>query len=303
MQKLSWPELEKRGITSFIRRDDELSTYWSGNKFYKLYYNIVEAQQQGVKILISFGGAYSNHIYALAAASKALGLRSIGFIRGHEPKTLSPTLKDVSNWSMDVHFLNNKNYKNKDISLFLPILTKLDEKYTLIPEGGENLAGVRGCIPITQAISSQLNGKPYTLCAASGTGSTLAGMIAGAANNVSCIGFSVLKGEDQISAKVVNWLTLLGCSNTNWQLKTGFDHGGYAKYSPELIRFMNEFEERNQLLLEPVYTAKVLWGIEALAKSGYWKQGSTVVALHSGGLQGRRGFTFLDNPHLKMSQP
>jgi 1-aminocyclopropane-1-carboxylate deaminase len=289
LQELDWPELKKRNIKAYLRRDDELNAA-SGNKFYKLYYNLLNAQQLGCNNIATFGGAYSNHIYATAVAARALGLCSVGIIRGYKPKVLSPTLQDAIGQGMEIFFLGKKDYARKDIRSLLPILRGMDGEYYLIPEGGENVAGVRGCISIAHAVSKQLYNKPYTLCSAVGTGSTLAGLVAGSPNQVDCLGFSVLKGEDRLSLRVSEWLTLLGVEKERWQIKTGFHHGGYAKVTPELLEFMRVFEQRNELLLDPVYTAKMLWAIESLAKTGYWAKGSQIVALHSGGLQGRRGF-------------
>jgi len=291
---MDWPELNRRGITAYLRRDDELPVA-PGNKFYKLYYNLLNARQQGCHTLVSFGGAYSNHIYALAAASNLLGLESVGIIRGHQPKMLSPTLSDASEFGMKLHFLNKKDYGRKDIRSLLPILKGMLGEYYLIPEGGENLAGVRGCIAIAQAISKQLQ-QPYTLCSAVGTGSTLAGLIAGSPPQTQVLGVRVLKGADSLTSKVHEWLSVLGASvvpkmnRVKWQIETDYHHGGYAKTNSELMGFMHRFEQRNAVLLDPVYTAKMLWAIEALAKQGYWPEGSHIVAIHSGGLQGRRGF-------------
>jgi len=235
----------------------------------------------------------------------------VGIIRGHKPKNLSPTLSDATSFGMKIHFLGKKDYGLKDIRSLLPILKQMHGDYYLIPEGGENLAGVRGCIEIARSVSKQLQSKiqsqfqlqpksrgqqPYTLCSATGTGATFAGLIAGSSNTTKLLGISVLKGEDKLSPKVSKWLELLGFGldpleeAIRWDIQTGFHHGGYARVSPELLRFMSNFEARNNLLLDPVYTVKMLWAIEALAKKGYWPEGSKVVAIHSGGLQGRRGF-------------
>ncbi len=256
----------------------------------------MNAQQQGCNAVVSFGGAYSNHIYSLAAAAKDLGLDSVGIIRGYASQELSPTLQNASDWGMKLHFLGRKDYKNKDILGLLPILKEKFGEFYLIPEGGENLAGVRGAMAISNALAEQLEITDYTLCAAVGTGSTLAGLIAGATGSVRCLGISVLKGEDRISSKVNHWLHLLGPHSKSWRIEYGFHHGGYARTSPELLYFMREFEERNQLLLDPVYTAKLMWGIQILAQQGYWQPGSHVVAIHSGGLQGRRGFNLSSQP-------
>lgn len=281
-----------------------MSSECSGNKFYKLYYNLLNARQQACSTVVSFGGAYSNHIHALAAAAHSLGLNSIGIIRGHRPETLSPTLKDAESKGMRLLFLNKKDYAQKHIAELLPIL-KQAEPYLLIPEGGDNLAGVRGCIAIAESLRAHMGSDPFTLCTASGTGSTLAGLVAGSGTEgqVSCLGISVLRGEDRLSQRVRHYLQLLGHKSESaeeakvqgqkqktWQVISGYHHGGYAKVSSPLLAFMQAFENRNQLMLEPVYTAKLLWAIEQLALQDYWPSGSRIVALHSGGLQGRRGF-------------
>ncbi len=243
---------------------------------------------------MSFGGVYSNHLYALAAAGSQLGLQTTGIVRGYDSVPLTPTLIDAQNWGMKLHFLGKKDYRRKDITGVLPILKKYSGNYYLLPEGGENLAGVRGCmslaVAVDVAVAEILGDTGYILCSAAGTGSTLAGLIAGASERCRCVGISVLKGEDQLTPKINHWLSLLGKTNKQWRLFTDFHHGGYGKTSPELMAFIAEFEQNNQLLLEPVYTAKMLWAIEQLAKIDYWPENSKIVAIHSGGLQGRRGF-------------
>ncbi len=249
----------------------------------------MNARQSGSDAVVSFGGAWSNHLHALAAAGKTLGIATVGIVRGYADQPLTPMLIDAQRWGMNLYFLNQKDYRTKNIAEILPILTKAYSSYTLVPEGGDNLAGMRGCIVIGQAIASTFGTSPYSLCCAAGTGTMLAGLIAGSPLATRCTGISVLKGADELSPKVHDRLALLGRKSEHWSIQTGFDHGGYAKTTPELLNFMTTFEQRNGLLLDQVYTAKLLWAIERLALNDYWPRGSTVIAIHSGGLQGRRG--------------
>ena len=293
LQVLDWPELAKVGLTVYLRRDDQVFSTYSGNKYYKLYYAIRNALQQGADALVSFGGPYSNHLHALAAAGKAVNLPTVGIVRGYEHLPLTPTLTDAVDAGMRLFFLNKKEYQIKNISHILPILNKAFSFYHIISEGGESLAGVRGCMTIGDAIAEQLPHQSYTLCSAVGTGTTFAGLIA-SSPRARCLGFKVLKGEGHLIAKIRYWLSLLGREERSlWQLVDGYHCGGYGKAPPELLDFMLKFEERNELILEPVYTAKMLWGIQKIAENRYWDRGSILVAVHSGGLQGRRGFSEL----------
>ncbi|MBX2809724.1 MAG: pyridoxal-phosphate dependent enzyme [Cellvibrionaceae bacterium] len=288
-----WPALERRGIKAYLRRDDRLPAAYSGNKYYKLYYNLAQARRQQCSALVSFGGPYSNHLYALAALGKDTGLKTVGIVRGQRASVLTPTLEDAQLWGMQLLFLDRQYYKNKDLTPILPILNEQYPDYYLIPEGGENVFGVQGCQAIGAALAKQLPVHNYTVCCAVGTGSTLAGIIAGSPPGVSHIGVSVLKGEDRLSASVCSWLDALDAKNRDFTLLQGYHHGGYAKVTPQLLAFMQAFEARNKLRLEPVYTAKLLWAIECLAEENFWPPGSTVVAIHTGGLQGRRGYAQL----------
>lgn len=253
--------------------------------------------------IVSFGGNYSNHLYALAAMGQELGIQTVGIVRGYESAPLSPTLADAQRFGMQLYFLGKKDYRSKDISKILPILKKEYNKLYLIPEGGENLAGVRGCLAMGKAVGAQMSNicgdEEYTLCCAVGTGSTFAGLVASSPKQAKCLGISVLKGEDTLASKIEHWLSLLGIQRPEqWHLYNQFHHGGYAKVTPELLAFMGELESLNNIKLEPVYTAKLLWAIKELAINDYWSDPDSsssktinVVAIHSGGIQGRRGFS------------
>ena len=291
-QRLVWPTLDDKGLSVYLRRDDAASVHYPGNKFYKLFYNLQAMIAQGHDTVLSFGGAYSNHIHALAAMGREYKLSTIGIIRGQRPQQLSPTLRDAQACGMRLLFLDRQHYKTKDLRPLLPILNEEYGDYYCLPEGGENLAGVKGCQAIGESIAQHFHQHDsYTVCTAVGTGTTMSGIVAGLpSNKAGCLGFSALKGEDRLSINIQGWLSALGVNHSRWQVITGYHHGGYAKTTPELLQFMAALETDNHIVLEPVYSAKMLWGIEQLALQDYWPKGSTIIAIHGGGLQGRRGF-------------
>lgn len=292
LQPLIWPELKALGLNLYLRRDDLISPTYSGNKFYKLYHNILAAIETNKSYLLSFGGAYSNHLYALAALGNELGLNTIGIVRGKEPQTLSPTLQDAQSWGMQLYFLDKMRYRDKNLSGIEP-LAKLIAKNAIeiIPEGGANIAGVKGCMAIACSVASSFPQTPYTLCSATATGTSLAGLVAGSPSYCNNIGFSVLKGLDTITPTVNNHLSSLAVEQiSRFEVKTNYHYGGYAKVNDALLDFIERFEEYNSLLIDPVYTAKLLYAIEQLALNGYWEKGTNIIAIHSGGVQGRRGY-------------
>lgn len=281
------------GIELLVRRDDLIDPELSGNKFYKLFFNLHEAREQGFITLLSFGGAYSNHLHALAAAGKRYGFSTIGVVRGERPVQLSPTLGDAEAWGMKLIFISRADYRDKSQPELLGELQSHYGGFYLIPEGGANLAGARGSQLLGQAIEQQLKGDYTAVCVACGTGTSLAGLAAGIDNTKLAMGFSVLKGEGGLGAAVATTYRQLGVSEVaaNWRLISGFHAGGYGKKHPEyLSQFWQEFERSSGIPLDPVYTVKMFWGISSLARQGYWPRGSRIVAIHSGGLQGRRGF-------------
>jgi 1-aminocyclopropane-1-carboxylate deaminase len=289
-QKLIWSTFAQKKLSVYLRRDDLASEHYPGNKWYKLFYNLQMVMQSGKKTVLSFGGAYSNHIHALAAMGKQYGLNTVGIIRGYPPKNLSPTLQDARDWGMELLFLGHDAYRKKNLSQFSEQLKKQYGDYYCLPEGGDNLLGVKGCQAIAHGISQHFTGE-YTVCCALGTGTTFAGIVSAVPEQVKCLGFSVLKGEDTLTEQVSQRLQHMGSLPREWYINNDFHHGGYAKTTPELLAFMQAIEEANNLSLEPVYSAKMLWGIDQLAQQNYWAKGSTIIAVHGGGLQGRRGFT------------
>lgn len=293
IQPVQLKTMTDAGIELLVRRDDLIDPQLSGNKFYKLFFNLREAREQGFIRLLSFGGAYSNHLHALAAAGKRYGFSTIGVVRGERPVQLSPTLSDAEAWGMKLIFISRADYREKSDPELLAELRSRQGEFYLIPEGGANLAGAHGMQLLGHALGQQLKDDYTAACIACGTGTSLAGLAAGINSTKLALGFSVLKGAGGLGDAVSTAYRQLraGDDAANWRLITGFHAGGYGKKHPEyLSQFWQEFERTNAMPLDPVYTVKMFWGISSLAQQGYWPRGSRIVAIHSGGLQGRRGF-------------
>lgn len=297
LQSLPWNLAKQKGIDVLVRRDDLVGTHLSGNKFYKLFYNLRAAQALGHSQLLSFGGAYSNHIYALAVAAKRYGFKAIGVIRGERPKQLSATLSDAETWGMQLHFVSRADYRDKCSSELMAELKGRYGDFFEIPEGGANTYGAMGTKALGAAIYQQVKSDYTAICVAAGTANTLAGLAAGLVQDLgsqtagSVLGFSVLKGEGELGADLISHQKSIASETSNWRLISGYHGGGYAKKLPsDLRQFLCEFERETQLMLDPVYTLKMCWGVARLLAQNYWPRGSRLILVHTGGLQGRRGF-------------
>jgi 1-aminocyclopropane-1-carboxylate deaminase len=267
-----------------MKREDLIHKYISGNKFRKLKYNILEAKNQQKNTLLTFGGAYSNHISATAYAGKLFNFKTIGIIRGEElANNLSATLEEnstlkfASEQGMKFEFISREDYKNKSSKLFLKQLEHKFGDFYLIPEGGTNKLAIKGC----KEILTNSDHKFDYICTAVGTGGTIAGLIDSAENNQKIIGFSTLKG-DFLNKEIQNITT----NKTNWKLNTDFHFGGFAKINKQLVTFINEFKEIYKIKLDPIYTGKMMFGVNKLIEDNYFKNGTQILAIHTGGLQG-----------------
>lgn len=306
LQNATTSVLAHYGIELLMRRDDLIDANVSGNKAYKLFYNLRAAREAGHSQLLSFGGAYSNHLHALALAGARYGFATLGVIRGERPKDLSPTLEDAERAGMHLLFISRAEYQRKTLNHLLEAWRNQFGDFYLIPEGGAGLLGARGMSLSGQALEEQLKGDYTAVCVACGTGTSLAGVAAGlvAAGRTDkpALGFSVLKGDGDLGTGIAETYRQLCASKNlvrsgelppaaNWRLISGFHAGGYGKkHPPSLFDFWQTFEQETGILLDPVYTLKMVWGIHCLAQQGYWSRGARIVAIHSGGLQGRRGF-------------
>jgi 1-aminocyclopropane-1-carboxylate deaminase/D-cysteine desulfhydrase-like pyridoxal-dependent ACC family enzyme len=277
----------KHKVNLYVLRMDLNHPYISGNKLFKLKYNLEEARLQNKKTLLTFGGAYSNHIAAAAAAGKENGFETVGIIRGEKPEILNQTLQFARSQGMQLFFISREEYKNKSSAAFMERLQHQFPDAYIIPEGGANLPGIKGCKEITDHITIPFD----TVCCACGTGATLTGIILSLKGAQRAAGFQVLKGKDYMRTEIENYLKQFDDGNKiNWQMHEAYHFGGYAKCTPELQAFMEAFEKENNIPLEPVYTGKMMYGIYDLMNKGAFKEHETIVAIHTGGLQGRPGF-------------
>ncbi|HEY9045545.1 MAG TPA: pyridoxal-phosphate dependent enzyme [Ohtaekwangia sp.] len=288
VQELLHPILQEADIRLIIKREDLNHPFISGNKWWKLRYNLEEAKRTKQKTLLTFGGAFSNHIYATAAAAREAGFKSIGIIRGEEVLPLNPTLRFASECGMNLYFVSREEYRKKSETPFIEKLHNELGEFYLIPEGGSNALAVKGCVEFAQSISSL--SFDY-LCLAAGTGGTLAGIIAGTNQAKQIIGVSALKGnfleaEVEKLLKEYEAANEVSIRNNHWKILHNYHHGGYAKVTRELMAFIAEMKSIYSLPLDPIYTGKVLWAILEEAKRGAFEKGSTILMIHSGGLQG-----------------
>ena len=269
-----------------IKREDQLHPDISGNKLRKLKYNILEAKRLNKTTLLTFGGAYSNHIAAVAALGKEYGFKTIGIIRGEElvnKVSNNATLSFAKSCGMFFYFISRAEYRKKDELFFLENLKSIYGDFYLLPEGGTNEFAVKGCAEI---LTNKDTSFDY-VCSSVGTGGTLAGLIKASNSLQTVIGFSALKGTFQTS--YINKFT----RKKNYRILDDYCFGGYAKINIELIEFINDFKNKTTVSLDPIYTGKMIFGIFDLINKGYFKENSTILAVHTGGLQGINGMNAL----------
>lgn len=276
-QKIAIPN--NFGIEVYVKREDVLHSEISGNKFRKLKYNLIEARTLGFTKLLTFGGAYSNHIAAVAAAGKEFGFETIGVIRGEElqEKYLgNPTLKKASENGMKFEFVSRTQYRDKNNAAFLDQLKNKFGDFYLIPEGGTNNLAVKGCKEILTDDDKMFD----FICCAVGTGGTISGIINSLKPHQKAIGFPALKG-DFLKEDIQKY-----AENNRWNLVTDYHFGGYAKLNDELKQFIKQFFKKYLISLDPVYTSKTFFGVIDLISKGYFKPDSKILIIHTGGLQG-----------------
>ncbi|MEG1377314.1 MAG: pyridoxal-phosphate dependent enzyme [Myroides sp.] len=276
-QKIAIPN--NLGIEVYVKREDVLHSEISGNKFRKLKYNLIEARNLGFTKLLTFGGAYSNHIAAVAAAGKEFGFETIGIIRGeelHEKYLENTTLKKASENGMQFEFVTRTQYRDKNNLAFLDQLKDKFGDFYLIPEGGTNELAVKGCKEILTDDDKVFD----FICCAVGTGGTISGIINSLKPHQKAIGFPALKG-DFLTEDIQKY-----AKNSQWNLVTDYHFGGYAKLNDELKQFMKQFFKKYLISLDPVYTSKTFFGVIDLISKGYFKPDSKILIIHTGGLQG-----------------
>ncbi len=278
--------LKKKEITLAVKREDLLHKHISGNKFRKLFYNIIAAKEKSYDTLLTFGGAFSNHIAATAAAGNEYGLKTIGVIRGDElgnnlQKTLSenPTLRFAASQGMKFHFVSRTAYRRKTEPEFLRNLFQLFGNFYLVPEGGTNELAIKG----TEEILTDEDETFDYICSAIGTGGTIAGIINSSLPHQQILGFPALK-ENFLHQNIQKY-----ARKNNWKLIRDYNFGGFGKINKELVEFINMVYSLHNLPLDPVYTGKMMYGIIDLIKKDFFPKGSKILAIHTGGLQGKEG--------------
>jgi 1-aminocyclopropane-1-carboxylate deaminase/D-cysteine desulfhydrase-like pyridoxal-dependent ACC family enzyme len=287
LQKIESEILKLKGIELFVKRDELIHPEVQGNKYRKLKYNLQEARKQKKDLLLTFGGAYSNHIYSTAAAAEFFGIKSIGIIRGERPPILSATLQFAQQHGMGLHFVSRSDYPGFSAPENLAQLYKRFGDFYFIPEGGTNKFALKGVAEII----GELNISFDFICTACGTGGTAAGLLSGLKGKAYVIGFSSLKGEDKLTGVIKSLNQEFdGLVYNNFTLNFDYHFGGYARIKPELIDFIKDFHVKNKIQLEPVYTGKMFFGLFDMIVKNKFKPGSRIVALHTGGLQGLKGF-------------
>jgi 1-aminocyclopropane-1-carboxylate deaminase len=281
-------QLQNIKLTSqlWLKPEYEIHPEVSGNKFRKLKYNLEAAIREGFEGVLTFGGAFSNHIAATAAAGKLLDISTVGIIRGEELDKdidLNPTLSYAKASGMDLEFISRAAYRNKNEVSFLKSLNIKYPNFYIIPEGGTNARAVRGCSEILTEKDRDFD----VICCAVGTGGTISGLINSSLPHQKIIGFPALKGA------FLNEDIRKFAQHSNWELCPDYSFGGYAKVNQELIQFINQFKIDFGIPLDPVYTAKMMFGIDDLVKKGFFSRSTKILAIHTGGLQGISGMNDL----------
>jgi 1-aminocyclopropane-1-carboxylate deaminase/D-cysteine desulfhydrase-like pyridoxal-dependent ACC family enzyme len=286
LQRLHDPLLQSRGVAVSVLRLDLIHPWISGNKWFKLRLSLEQARLEGRHTLLSFGGAWSNHLLALAAAGREFGFGTIGMVRGEVPRPLNPLLQTAEDFGMTLVPVDRASYRNKLSAEFLRDVYAEWGDIHVIPEGGASIQGVLGSMAIADSVQwSERLASVRIVTLATATGTTLAGVVAGLGADVRVDATLVLKGEDGVSAQVRDWLAQLPRRpHAAWQVLQGWHCGGYARSAPELVQFMRQFTETTGVPLEPVYSGKMMWSLYARIASGEIPEGAEIVAIHTGGI-------------------
>ncbi|HMT29191.1 MAG TPA: pyridoxal-phosphate dependent enzyme [Bacteroidia bacterium] len=272
----SYPE---SNIELYIRRLELIDPVYGGNKWFKLKYNILKIKEKGYKSVVTFGGAYSNHIAAVARVGKICGIPTTGIIRGETNALQNQTLTRAHEDGMHLIFCSREKYRQKTDPGFLNAFLPDTENYMVIPEGGSNLEGINGA----KEIISDKDQKFDAVTVACGTGATAAGLILNMKSHQHLFGINVLRGNNGIKSDIEKWTNHY--DGPSWSVENDYHFGGYGKSDPILNLFVETFEVNFGIKIEPVYTGKMFFGLEQIIKSGKIKQGSKVLAIHTGGLQ------------------
>ncbi|UZD21856.1 1-aminocyclopropane-1-carboxylate deaminase/D-cysteine desulfhydrase [Algoriphagus halophytocola] len=296
-EPLSHPSLTNFRLEVSVKRLDLVHPEFSGNKFFKLKYNLEKAKSEGKTKILTFGGAFSNHIYATAKAAQTENLQAIGIIRGERTEPLNYTLRSAEESGMQLDFIDRGSYRNKTEPEFLAVLAEKFGDFYLIPEGGTNELAIKG----TQEILSHKDSEYTHITTSIGTGGTFSGLFSSLENHQKLLGFSSLKGEF-IHGEIADLIKKHHIDGQKlYEIFTNYHFGGYAKHKPELIEFIWWFYENFEIVLDPIYTGKMAYGIWDLIEKNYFPKGSKILMIHTGGRQGNAGFT--ERTGIKLPTP
>lgn len=276
-QQLNWDWLRDYGVSLSIRREDLNHPCVSGNKYWKLKYNLAQALLHPGQPVLTFGGAYSNHLLAIAHACHFYQIKCVGIVRGERPSVPNARLQKMTTLGMHLEFVSRDTYRVKTSQEFLTELRLQFNNPFIIPEGGTNALAVEGC---SEWAAEILKTDFDYLLLAVGTGGSMAGLVQGFAGNRNIIGIPVLKGGAFLTSEIER---LIGAGFSNWQLLTDYHFGGYAKSTPALNNFIESMQHEG-LPLEPVYSGKMFWATCDLIKKGFFKPGSRILVVHTGGV-------------------
>ena len=280
--------LKENEIKLYVKRIDLIDKYISGNKWYKLKYNIESAINNSKKCVLTFGGAYSNHLLATAVIANKYKLKSIGLVRGEKKQNLNPILRLVQHYGMHIDYIPRSYYKMIDDKNIINDLKNIYGNFYLIPQGGTNNLGVIGA----QEILTDLDNQNY-ICVPVATGGTISGIINSSNSEQKILGFKSLKGEGDLEENIKKYTN---CNN--WYLFDNYTFGGFAKYDIQLLNFIKNFDLKYSIKLDLIYTSKMMFGLFDLIQRGYFKRKSTILAIHTGGLQGNLGMNERFNLNL-----
>ncbi|ESP95338.1 MULTISPECIES: 1-aminocyclopropane-1-carboxylate deaminase/D-cysteine desulfhydrase [Pseudoalteromonas] len=286
LQTINHPLLVEKKIDLIIKRDDLLHPTVQGNKWRKLKYNLLELKRQQYQSLLTFGGAFSNHLYATAMASKVFQIPAHFIVRGPNLDPKNPTLRFAKACGVNLLPVTRVEYRQRHETDYLAQLQRQFPTAYIIPEGGSNKFALQGCKELAQSLP-----RSDYLCCAVGSGGTLAGLLNGIDDATHVLGLAVLKGAHYLNEEVTK-LNPSAATKPNWQILSQFHDGGYGKFSAALWQFCQHMKRQYHLPLEPIYSGKMLFGLWQLIQQDYFPRGSTIVAIHTGGLQGLDGLRY-----------
>jgi 1-aminocyclopropane-1-carboxylate deaminase len=278
-----WPGAEN--VSIHIKRDDKIHSIISGNKWRKLQ-GVFTSQDPLPQHIVSFGGAYSNHLHALAYCCAQLSIPLTAIVRGYAEQALSPTLKDLIRWNADIRFVDRMEYRRREDADYLTYLAQQYPQALIIPEGGSQQQALTGMAQLLDEVKAQCQYQFNYLVTPVASGATMAGLVQYSSPQQTIVGIAMLKGDGYLESLVTRLLP--NVHSNNWHINHEYHHGGYAKITAELQEFCSEIKQKYRIPVEPVYSGKVFYALKALLATGYFRANSRILILHTGGLQGQR---------------